>query len=78
MTKRLRPGDLVRVDFGIGVGERQSMNALVIHATKDERGYAWLCGLFFIDAEPKGSRRLAEFVEAEQDRRKIGFAMPRV
>ncbi len=77
LAQRLRPGDMVSVEFSIGVADHYTLTAFVVHALKDERGYQWLCGLSFVDVEPKGERRIAEFVEEEQHRRQIGFAMPR-
>jgi c-di-GMP-binding flagellar brake protein YcgR len=77
LPQRLRPGDLVQLDFNVGVAERRQMTALVVHSMKDERAFQWMCGLSFVEVEPKGDRRIAEFVEEEQRRRQIGFAMPR-
>ncbi|HXW52316.1 MAG TPA: PilZ domain-containing protein [Candidatus Acidoferrales bacterium] len=77
LAKRLRLGDIVRVDFNMSVAGHRSMTAMVVHATKDERGYQWLCGVCFIDVEPKGDGGIALFVEEEQRRRRFGFAMPR-
>ncbi len=77
LAQRLRPGDMVTVEFSIGVADRYNLTAIVVHAMKDERGYQWLCGLSFVEVEPRGEKRIAEFVEDEQHRRQIGFAMPR-
>lgn len=76
LAQRLRPGDMVSVEFSIGVADHYKLAAIVVHAMKDERGYQWLCGLSFVDVERKGDRRIAGFVEEEQHRRQIGFAMP--
>jgi c-di-GMP-binding flagellar brake protein YcgR len=77
LAKRLRPGDVIRVEFSIGVGGHRSVPAMVVHAAKEDRGYQWLCGLCFLDVDPRGDRRIAQFVEEEQHRRQVGFAMPR-
>jgi len=77
LAQRLRPGDMVTVEFSIGVADHYHLTAIVVHAMKDERGFQWLCGLSFVDVEPKGEKRIAEFIEEEQHRRQIGFAMPR-
>lgn len=77
LAKRLRPGDMVRVEFNVGVGEHRTVTGIVVHAMKEERGFQWLCGLSFVDVDPKGDRRIAQFVEEEQHRRHVGFAMPR-
>lgn len=74
---RLRPGDMLRVDFSIGVAEHCSHTAVVVHSVKEERGFQWIAGLCFVEVEPQGDRRIAEFVEEEHRRRQIGFAMPR-
>lgn len=76
VAKRLRPGDTVDVEISVGVG-RRSLPAMVVHATKEDRGYQWQCGLCFIEVDPRGDRRIAQFVEEEQRRRQVGFAMPR-
>lgn len=77
LTQRLRPGDMVRLEFSIGVAEHYNPTAVVVHAEKEERGYQWLCGLSFIEVEPRGTKRIAQFIEEEQHRRQVGFAMPR-
>jgi c-di-GMP-binding flagellar brake protein YcgR len=76
LAKRLRPGDVVNVEFTV-VGGHRSLSAMVVYAAKEERGYQWLCGLSFIDVDARGDRRIGQFVEEEQHRRQTGFAMPR-
>ena len=77
LAKRLRLGDVVRVEFSIGVAGHRGVTAMVVHVVKEERGYQWLCGLCFTDVDPRGDRHIAHFVEEEQRRRQTGFAMPR-
>lgn len=77
LAKRLRLGEMVLVEFAVGIADRRSLTAMVVHAVKEDRGFAWSCGLSFVDVEPKGDRHIALFVEEEQRRRQVGFAMPR-
>jgi hypothetical protein len=77
LSQRLRPGDMLRIDFNTGIGARHSLTAMVVYAMKDERGYQWLCGLCFVEVEPRGDVRIGEFIEEEERRRRVGFAMPK-
>lgn len=76
-AQRLRAGDMIRLEFTIGVGEHYSVTALVVYTSKDERGFQWYGGLCFVNVPPRGDERIADFIEEEQRRRQIGFAMPR-
>ncbi len=78
MPHRLAPGTLIGIDFKTSAVEQtHNLNAVVVHAHKDERGFNWHCGLSFVDVTPQHTQRLAGFVEAERNRRAIGFATPR-
>jgi hypothetical protein len=76
-TERLRPGDIVRLEFKIGIAEQHQHMAIVAHAAKDERGFQWMCGLSFLNLSAQGDPQLVEFIEEERKRRQIGFAVPR-
>jgi c-di-GMP-binding flagellar brake protein YcgR len=78
ISQRLSPGSVIGIDFTTAAGDHHALSARVVHALKDERGFAWRCGLCFIDAEPAETRRLDDYVEQERKRREVGFAMPRV
>lgn len=78
VAERLAPGTVVALDFSTGPSDRHSVHARVVHATREERGFNWQCGLCFVDLAPAESRRIADYVEAEGKRREVGFAMPRV
>ena len=77
ISQRLNPGDDVSVDFTIASGEHHVFAARVVHAVKEERGFSWLCGIRFVGVAFEELERIAQFVEEEQHRRKVGFAMPR-
>ncbi len=77
ISQRLAPGSVIGIDFKTAAGGHHCLNARVVHALKDERGFAWRCGVCFIDAEPAQIRRLDDYVEEERKRREVGFAMPR-
>lgn len=76
-SQRLRPGDVISLDFNLGTGGHHSIASRVTHAAQEERAFTWHCGLDFIDATSEVTERITAFVEEEQHRRKIGFAMPR-
>jgi hypothetical protein len=77
ISQRLNPGDEVALEFCIASGEHHTVAARVVHALKEERGFSWLCGIRFVGVAYEELERIAEFVEEEQHRRKVGFAMPR-
>jgi hypothetical protein len=77
ISQRLNPGEDVSVDFTIASGEHHLFAARVVHAVKEDRGFSWLCGIRFVGVAYEELERIAQFVEEEQHRRKIGFAMPR-
>jgi hypothetical protein len=77
ISKRLNPGDEVSLEFTIASGEHHIVAARVVHSVKEDHGFSWLCGIRFIGVAYEELERIAEFVEEEQHRRKVGFAMPR-
>jgi hypothetical protein len=76
-NERLRPGDVVALEFKLSPAQYHNVNAVVIYALKESKHFHWICGLSFVDTNPVGDKRLAAFVAEEQQRRKFGFAMPR-
>jgi c-di-GMP-binding flagellar brake protein YcgR len=79
VSKRLTPGTAIGIQFKTSAGERSyDLSAIVVHATKEERGFNWRCGVCFINVDSRETQRLSAFVDAERKRREHGVAMARV
>jgi hypothetical protein len=77
LSEKLRPGEIINLDFCTKAGQRHCLSARVIHGLKDDRGFQWRFGLQFVNLDPQERQRLGDFVEEENNRRRFGFEMPR-
>lgn len=78
VSKRLAPGTPIAIQFKTSADQRSyHLAAVVVHASKETRGFNWRCGVCFVDIDPAETKRLSAFVDAERKRREHGVAIAR-
>lgn len=78
LASRLSPGTTIGIQFKTSAGEPSyELSAVVVHTSREERGFSWRCGICFLHADPAETRRLSAFVDAERNRREHGVPMAR-